>query len=118
MKRFWRKGLEKCSVQSEANYPKILKVRLNFVVRPQQMRSEYIELLDRMIKRCEKIINATTGVDAKLRLRAMSVLTELVQTAYGLIRDVEIEEYEQKVRKLEEEAEEARSQNSGPKGEA
>ena len=118
MIRFWRKRLEKGSVQSQANYHRALRVRLNFIVRPQEMRAEYIELLDRMIKRCEKIINATTGVDAKLRLRAMTVLTELIQTAYGLIRDVEIEEYEQKVRKLEEEAEGAQSKNSGPKCEA
>jgi len=105
MIRFWRKRLEKGSVQRPL-YP--LRINLRFVVEPKVLREEYIALLDRMIKRVEQIINAPAKtVDTKNRLRAMEVLTKLIQATYTLIRDVEIEQLEREIEELEGEKGEA-----------
>ena len=59
-------------------------------------------ILNAMIKRVEKIINSRQTI-TKQRLRAMQVLTDLIKTSYGMVRDVEIEELEREIASLEEE---------------
>ena len=81
---------------------RIIRVALRFTIHPEEKRERYVELLDRMINRVEKIINSTR-TKTKQRLRAMQVLTDLIKTSYGMIRDVEIEELEREVTALEEE---------------
>lgn len=84
---------------------KHLRVRIAFTVKPAKLRAEYIELLDKMIKRVEKIINGKR-TKTRQRLRAMEVLADLIKVSYGMIRDVEIEELEREVKALESEEEE------------
>ena len=82
-----------------------LKVALRFTIKPREQREKYVEILDKMIKRVQRIINSKK-TKTKQRLRAMQVLTDLIRTSYGMIRDVEIEELEREVSALEEEADE------------
>lgn len=90
--------------KSRCRRPKhALNIRLNFIVMPREKRDEYIQLLDRMIKRVEQIINSNR-TDTKTRLRALEVLTKLIQASYELLRDVEVEQLEQEVARLEAEA--------------
>ena len=72
------------------------------MIKPEEKRASYVELLDRMIKRVEKIINSHK-TKTKQRLRAMSVLSDLIKTSYGMVRDVEIEWLEREVAALEKE---------------
>lgn len=83
-----------------------IRVALRFTIHPGEMREEYVELLDRMIKRVEKIINSTR-TKTNQRLRAMQVLSDLIKTSYGMIRDVEIEQLEREITQLEKEESEA-----------
>ena len=102
------KKLEKRSVRKSKHTggARIIRVALRFTIHPGEKREKYVELLDRMIKRVEKIINSTR-TKTKQRLRAMQVLTDLIKTSYGMIRDVEIEQLERDVSALEEEEGEA-----------
>ena len=90
--------LEKRSVQKSKHTDglRIINVALRFTVHPEEKREKYVELLDRMIKRVEKIINSAR-TKTNQRLRAMQVLTDLIKTSYGMIRDVEIELLEREV---------------------
>jgi len=63
-----------------------------------------VKILDHMINRVQKIINAQK-TKTNQRLRAMQVLTDLIKTSYSMIRDVEIEGLEREVKTLEEEEE-------------
>ena len=63
-----------------------------------------MKILDHMINRVQKIINAQK-TKTNQRLRAMQVLTDLIKTSYSMIRDVEIEGLEREVKTLEEEEE-------------
>ena len=78
-------------------------VALRFTIKPTKEREKYVELLNKMIKRVEKIINSRK-TKTKQRLRAMQVLTDLIKTSYGMVRDVEIDEFEREVATLEEES--------------
>ena len=72
------KKLENKSVRKlnpPIKYPqRTLKINLKFVIRPDE-------------KRVEKIINASK-TKTKQRLRAISVLSDLIKTSYGMIRDM------------------------------
>ncbi|MFQ6115709.1 MAG: hypothetical protein ACE5NG_16740 [bacterium] len=58
-------------------------------------------ILNEMIVRVQKIINSKKTT-TKQRLRAMQILTHLIKTSYGMVRDVEIEELEREISALEE----------------
>ena len=108
MKPVHPKKLEKSSVRKRKTLIKhpqyIFKIALRFTVKPAEMREKYVKVLDDMIKRVQKIINARK-TRTKQRLRAMQVLTELIKTSYSMIRDIEIEDLEREIKKLEKEAE-------------
>jgi len=78
-----------------------LTVALRFTIKPADEREKYVAILNAMIKRVEKIINSKK-TKTRQRLRAMQVLTDLIRTSYGMIRDVEIKELEREVSALEE----------------
>ena len=90
--------LEKRVVQKSKHTDglRIINVALRFTVHPEEKREKYVEPLDRMIKRAEKIINSAR-TKTNQRLKAMQVLTDLIKTSYGMIRDVEIELLEREV---------------------
>jgi len=96
--------LEKRSVRrsNHTGGARIIHVALRFTIHPEEKREKYVELLDQMIKRVEKIINSTR-TKTRQRLRAIQVLTDLIKTSYGMIRDVEIKELEREVTSLEKE---------------
>jgi len=100
--------LEKRSVRKSkhAGGARIIRVALRFTIQPEERREKYVDLLDRMIDRVEKIINSTRTT-TKQRLRAMQVLTNLIKTSYGMVRDVEIEQLEREVNALEKSESEA-----------
>lgn len=75
-----------------------------FKITPEEKREELIKTLDNMIKRLIKLINSPKTT-TKLRLRAMTVLNDLIKTSYTMIRDVEIEQLEREIKKIEREAE-------------
>jgi hypothetical protein len=74
-----------------------------FVIVPSQKREELIKILDDMIKRLLTLINARK-TETRIRLKALAVLNELIQTSYTMVRDVEIQELERETESLEEEA--------------
>jgi hypothetical protein len=74
-----------------------------FVVIPVEKRGELIRILDDMIKRLLTLINARK-TKTRVRLKAMTVLNELINTSYRMIRDEEIEELERETEDLEKEA--------------
>lgn len=89
-----------------------LKFRIHprkFKIVPEEKREELIKTLDEMINRLIKLINARRTT-TKLRLRAMTVLNDLIKTSYTMIRDVEIERLEREIEAIEREA-------KGPAGE-
>lgn len=106
MKPVHSKKLGKSSVRKQKpliRHPQyIFKIALRFTVKPAEMREKYVTVLDDMIKRVQRIINARK-TKTKQRLRAMQVLTELIKTSYSMIRDIEIEELEREIKKLEKE---------------
>jgi hypothetical protein len=77
-----------------------------FRVMPEEKRRELIEILDAMIRRLVKIINAKK-TKTRIRLRAMTVLNDLIKTSYTMVRDVEIEHLEREITELENQAEQA-----------
>jgi len=103
----WRK-LEESSVRKRkvlVKHPqRIFKIALRFTIKPAEEQEKYVKVLDHMISRVQKIINAQK-TKTNQRLRAMQVLTDLIKTSYGMIRDVEIEGLEREVKTLEEEEE-------------
>ena len=82
-----------------------------FRILPKSKREELVEMLDDVIKRLLTLINSkktTTSV----RLKAMTVLNELVSTSYRMIRDVEVEELERETEELEKEAKRTKTKDS------
>jgi len=77
-----------------------LRISLKFTICPQEKRAEYVEALDRMIRRVEKVINSARTTTSQ-RLRAMTVLAELVRVSYSMVRDVDVERLEREVKALE-----------------
>lgn len=108
MKPVHCRKLERSSVQKRKTLRKhpqrIFQIALRFTIKPAEMREKYVETLDLMILRVQKIINSRK-TKTRQRLRAMQVLTDLIKTSYGMIRDVEIEELEREIEKVEEEKE-------------
>jgi len=116
VKNFSRETFEMSSIHSEnpgnksvriqkppTKHPQhTLTVALRFTIKPTEEREKYVAILNAMIKRVEKIINSKK-TKTKQRLRAMQVLTDLIRTSYGMVRDVEVEELEREVTALEEE---------------
>lgn len=84
-----------------------LKLRIHprkFKIVPEKKRGDLVRILDRMIARLVKLINAKK-TRTKVRLRAMGVLNDLIKTSYAMIRDVEIEQLEREIEELEREEE-------------
>ena len=105
-----RKKLVIGSVQSQKHLtiPSQITLRMyvyprRFVIVPSQKREELIKILDDMIKRLLTLINARK-TETRIRLKALAVLNELIQTSYTMVRDVEIQELERETESLEEEA--------------
>lgn len=84
-----------------------LKLRVyhrEFRIVPEEKRADFIEILDKMIDRLVKVINAKK-TRTRVRLRAMSVLNDLIKTSYTMVRDVEVEHLEREIAELESQAE-------------
>jgi len=105
-----RKKPEKPSVPKQNHpirHPQItFKINRKFTIIPTEKRRQYVEKLDKMIKRVENIINARK-TKTKQRLRAMTVLSDLIKTSYGMVRDAEIEQLEREIEELEKEKSQA-----------
>ncbi len=77
-----------------------VKINLQFRIEPKDQRTRYVELLNLMIRKLEAIINGgRTRVPQ--RLRAMQLLTNLIQTSYTIVRDVDIENLERDIETIE-----------------
>jgi cell division protein ZapA (FtsZ GTPase activity inhibitor) len=82
-----------------------------FKIVPPKKREELIKILDDVIQRLLKLINSkrtTTSV----RLKAMAVLNELINTSYRMIREIEVESLERETETLEEEAERTETEDN------
>jgi hypothetical protein len=82
-----------------------------FVVVPAEKRGELIKILDDMIKRLLTLINARK-TKTRVRLKAMTVLNDLINTSYRMIRDEEIEKLERETEDLEKEAERTETEDN------
>ena len=103
-----RKKLVLGSVQNQKylRIPSQITLRMyvyprRFVIVPLQKREELVKILDDTIKRLLKLINARK-TETRVRLKALTVLNELIQTSYTMVR--EVEELERETEKLEKEA--------------
>jgi len=85
-----------------------IRISLKFAIEPEEQRAEYVQILNKMIKRVEGIINYTQTKTSQ-RLRAMQILTKLIQTSYTIVRDVDIEALEREIEEAEKEAEDKAS---------
>lgn len=86
-------GSQKC-----LRIPSQITLRINvyprtFVIVPAQKREELVQILDDMIKRLLVLINARK-TETRVRLKALAVLNELINTSYTMVRDVEVEALE------------------------
>jgi hypothetical protein len=77
-----------------------LRINLKFRIAPKDQRTQYVELLNLMINKLETIINGARTRTTQ-RLRAMQLLTNLIQTSYTIVRDVDIEDLEQEIEAIE-----------------
>jgi hypothetical protein len=77
-----------------------LRINLKFRIEPKDQRAQYVELLNMMINKLETIINGARTRTTQ-RLRAMQLLTTLIQTSYTIVRDVDIEDLEQEIEAIE-----------------
>jgi hypothetical protein len=82
-----------------------------FVVVPAEKRGELIRILDDMIQRLLTLINSRK-TNTRVRLKAMTVLNDLINTSYRMIRDEEIEELERETEDLEKEAERTETEDN------
>lgn len=73
-----------------------------FVIVPAEKREEFLQILSDMISRLLKLINARK-TETRVRLKAMTVLNELLNTSYTMVRDVEVEELERETEGHEQE---------------
>jgi len=71
---------------------------------PEEKRREYIERLERLIEGLDKLAN-NRRVERKTRLRAVEVMVKVINTCYGIVRDIEVEMLEREFEELETEAE-------------
>lgn len=91
-----------------AKHANDIRISLKFTIEPEEQREKYIQILNKMIKRVEDIINSTQTKTSQ-RLRAMQILTKLIQTSYTIVRDVDIEALEREIEEAEKEAEDKAS---------
>ena len=77
-----------------------VKINLQFKIEPKGERTHYVELLNMMIRRLEAIVNGSR-TRVPQRLRAMKLLTDLIQTSYTIVRDVDIETLERDIETIE-----------------
>ena len=77
-----------------------VKINLQFRIEPKDERTHYVELLNMMIRKLEAIINGSR-TRVSQRLRAMKLLTDLIQTSYTIVRDVDIENLERDIETIE-----------------
>jgi hypothetical protein len=82
-----------------------------FKIVPAKRREELIKILDDVIQRLLTLISSKKTTTA-LRLRAMAVLNELINTSYRMIRDVDVEQVERETKTLEEEARRPETEDS------
>jgi hypothetical protein len=113
-----RKKLTVSSVRSQKPLiiPSQITLRMRvyprrFVVVPAQKREELIKILDDMVKRLLTLINARK-TKTRVRLKAMTVLNDLINTSYRMIRDEEIEELERETEELEKEAKRTKTEDN------
>jgi hypothetical protein len=92
-----------------AKHANNIRISLKFTIEPEEQRGEYVQILNRMIMQMEGIINSTQTKTSQ-RLRAMQILTKLVQTSYTIVRDVDIEALEREIDEAEKETEDKASQ--------
>ena len=78
------------------------KINRKFVIIPAEKRAEYVKLLDKMIHRVERIINGQR-TKTRQRLRAMTVLSDLIKTSYSMVHEEEVEQLEWEIAALEKE---------------
>ncbi|MCW4038417.1 MAG: hypothetical protein NWF13_06745 [Candidatus Bathyarchaeota archaeon] len=78
-----------------------IKIHLKFQIEPEDQRVQYVELLNMMINKLQHIIN-NRRTKTTQRLRAMQLLTNLIQTSYTIVRDVDIEALEEEIEAVEE----------------
>jgi hypothetical protein len=95
--------------------PSQITLRINvyprrFVIVPAKKREELVQILDDMIKRLLVLINARK-TETRVRLKALTVLNELINTSYTMIRDVEVEALERETEDLEAEAKRPQTEN-------
>ncbi len=83
-----------------------VKINLQFRIEPKDERAHYVELLNMMIRKLEAIVN---GQRTRIpqRLRAMKLLTDLIQTSYTIVRDVDIENLERDIETIEDDLNDA-----------
>lgn len=99
-------GAEKSRPMAE----KAAKIRVTITARrvridPEEKRSKYIGRLEELIAQLDAII-ANSRTSQKLRLRAMDILRKTIDTCYGIVSDIEVEQ-------LERELEEAKEEDKG-----
>jgi hypothetical protein len=96
---------------------KITVFTRRFVIVPAEKREEFVKILADMIKRLLVLINAHR-TDTRVRLKAMTVLSELLNTSYTMVRDVEVEELERETEGLEEEAKQPQTEDKAEEDQA
>ena len=88
-----------------------LKIRRT-AIKPAEKREEYIRRLESIIGRLEEIINSDATSD-KLRISAVNALTRVIKAAYGMVKDIEMEEFERELDELERKIEEVKEERGG-----
>jgi hypothetical protein len=96
---------------------KITVFTRRFVIVPAEKREEFVKILADMIKRLLVLISAHR-TDTRVRLKAMTVLSELLNTSYTMVRDVEVEELERETEGLEEEAKQPQTEDKAEEDQA
>jgi Mg2+ and Co2+ transporter CorA len=81
------------------------------IIDPEEKRAEYIDRIEKELKRLEKIINSNR-TKTMVKLRAMETLAELIKTSYTMVRDEEMEKTERETQALEEEAKRGTTEDS------
>jgi hypothetical protein len=70
---------------------------------PHKKRRTYIERLEQLWAQLDTIIT-DPETDQRTRIKAMNTLMRCLQIAYGMVEAIEIEQIEEDIRKLEEQA--------------
>jgi len=86
---------------------KAAKVRVTITARrvridPEERRSKYIKRLEQLIEQLDAIISSSR-TSQKLRLRAIDILRKTIDTCYGIVSDIEVEQLERELEEAKEE---------------